>query len=899
MRPIRMLRYRLRALFRKSALDRELEEEMRFHLEMKARDYEAIGFSPREARRRATLDFGGLERKKEEAREARGVRWAEDLIRDARYGLRTLRRSPVFAAVAVLSLALGIGANTAIFSMVNAVLLRSLPVPNPHELRVLDWTGLESGVPFSVSGSYSHPEGERLAVSDVVSYPVFSEIREQVSGYAEIFGHARLREVTVQLPGAAFVADGLMVSDNFFEGLGVGAVLGRVFTATDPASETAGWMVVSYDWWEAILGGDDSGLGRSVILNGHSFTVIGVLPPGVQGLYAGDRLDFYVSMAAQPALRPSWSRTAEDQWWISIMARLAPGTTDGRFRAVAETTFGNAAGDMVKEPGLLIYDGWRGVSGWSIQQLRRPLLILLGIVGVVILVACANLAGLSLARGIAREHELAIRPALGASRSRLLRQSLTESLLLSFLGAGLGVAVAVWGKAALAPLLFNSFEELHYQTPLDLRVLAFTVGLAVLAGVLSGMLPAVRAARVDPLVGLKERGVRGSPRLRVGRALIVGQVALAILLLMGAGLYGRTLYNLVRIDPGFETDHLLLFRLDPGHAGYEGEGTTGFYDEVTRSLASISGVRNVTVSAMPLLTGWMSGGGFFTLPDHPGDGETRPTAHRHTVSESYFATMGIPIVLGRGLERTDGDGAGKVVVVNETFVRSYLEGSYPVGERIHHADADWIIVGVSKDARYTGIKDDIAPTVYFSFRQSPIPAAFFAVRTAVPPLTLVEAARAAVADVDPRVPLAQVETQLQVRDRRISQERLFAYLCGALASLALLLSCIGLYGLLAYNVTRRRGEIGVRVALGATRGQIARPILGEALRLALLGVLVGVPMGLWAVQLIRTQLYGVEPGDPLSVLWGAGVLMAVAVVAAGAPAYRASRVDPADSLQAE
>lgn len=896
MRAFQDLWFRVKALFGSRRMDQEFTEELRFHLEMETRELIQKGLAPEEARRRALVALGGVDRYREEARDARGARCVEDCVRDLRYGFRALRRSPVFTAVAVLSLGLGIGANTAIFSMVDAVLLRSLPVPDPQDLRVLNWTGLDARI--NISGSYSQPEGGRLGVGDAVSFSVFRAVEEEASAYAEVFCHARLNEVTVQLPGSSFVADGLMVSGNFFEGLGVGASLGRVFTEGDSEAETEGWVVVSHDWWQGRLGGEANALGQTVLLNGHAFTVIGVLPPGVQGLYTGDRVDFYVSLAAQPALMPSWDRTAENRWWLVMMARLAPGTEEGRFGAVAEAAFQNATEGLVEEAGLLIYDGWRGLTGWS-KQLRRPLMILLGIVGAVILVACANLAGLSLARGLAREHELAVRPALGASRGRLLRQALTESLLLSFLGAGVGIGVAFWGKAVVAPLLFNSFEELHYLTTLDLRVLAFTVSLALLSGVLSGILPAMKASRVDPLLGLRERGERGSPRLRAGRVLIVGQVALSVVLLIGAGLYGRTLYNLVRIDPGFETERLLLFRLNPRSAGWDDGRETGFYDDVTRALASIPGVRSVTVSHYALLTGWMSGGGFFTLPDHPRDDETRPTAHRHTVSETYFETMGIPIVLGRGLEGTDVEGAAKVAVVNETFVRRYLEEGSPIGERLHAEGADWTIVGVSRDALYTGITDDIAPTVYFSFRQSPLPAAFFGIRTSVPPLSILDAARVAVASVDPRVPLARVETQLQVRDRRIAQERLFAYLCAALAGLAVLLSCIGLYGLMAYNVTRRRGEIGIRVALGATRGQIARPILVEALSLTALGVVLGVPMSLWAVQLTRSQLYGVEPSDPASLIGGVGSLLLVALFAAWAPAHRASRVDPASSLQAD
>lgn len=897
----RLLRYRWRALVRHGELDREMDEEMCFHVDMVAREYEAAGFSPEEAHRRAMLDFGGLERKKEETRDARRVRWLDDLVRDTRYGLRALRRSPVFTTVAVLSLGLGIGANTAVFSLVNAVLLRSLPVPNPQELRLIDWTALNEAVDITLTGSYHAPRGARMAVADAVSYPVFSAVRTRCAGQADVFGFMRLRPVNAQDGGAASMANGVMVTGNFFEGLQVDASRGRVFTMSDPESEAAGWVVISHAWWIGRSGADPNVLGRSVTLNGHPFTVIGVLPQGIRGLSGGDDVDFYVSTAAQPKLAAEWSRSAEDRWWIIMMARLAPGTNEDRFRSTASAAFAAAAGDRLKEAGLLIENGRGGLAG-DRERYQTPLLLLLGIVGIVILAACSNLAGLSLARAAAREQELMVRPALGAGRGRLLRQSLTESLLLGLLGGAVGVIVAIPGKDALAGLLLDSptwREGLHYDPILDGRVLGFTLALALLASLLSGLLPALRSARTGGLPGLQDRGLHARRPRRVARVLIVGQMALSIVLLVGAGLYGRTLVNLVHVDPGFRADHLLLFRVDHGSASIPEERHNSYYDDVTASLERLPGVRGVGLAQFVLLSGVMSGGGFFTLPDHPSPDDERPRAHRLTIGESYFATMGIPIVLGRGFERTDDGASRNVVVVNQAFVHHYLADGSPLGERLHADGADWTIVGVSRDARYTAITDDIPPTVYFSFRQSGISAAFFALRTDGPPLKLVDAARRAVSAVDPAVPLAHVETQRQVRDRRISQERLFAYLCGALAAPALLLCCIGLYGLMAYDVSRRTGEIGIRVALGATHVQISTPIVREAMGLTVLGAVVGVPLAMGAVRVIRSQLYGVGPYDPLALGAGILLLLAVALAAVGLPARRAAAVDPADALRSE
>jgi predicted permease len=895
MNVLRLLRYRSRALLRRAELDRELAEEMSLHLELATRAHQGQGLSPAEARRRALLEFGGVVQQQERVRDARGVRWLQELLHDIRYGWRLLRKAPVFTLIAVLSLGLGVGANAAIFSLVNAVLLRSLPVPNPQKLRVINWTGNSDRLNFN--GKWDQPAGER-AVADAVSYPVFEALREQSAGRAEVFGFHPLGDVIARVNGAAFIGSGLIVSDNYFQGLGVSAALGRVFTPRDSEAESAGWLVVSHGWWQERFGGDAEVLGLTVTLNDHSFEVIGVLPPAIQGLHSGDAVDFYVAMSTAPALAPRFARTDAEQWWVGSMARLAPGTSAEQFLAVADVAFRNAAGDLIEDGELLTYDGRAGLRA-DRDFYRRPLLILLAIVGVVVLAACANLAALSLARALSRQKEYAVRRALGAGRARLLRQSLTESLLLGLLGTAAAIPIAVLTKTALAGLLWDPTGGLSYDTSLDLRVLAFTLVLALATALLSGSVSASRSAAVDPGSHLRDRGELRRPQLHAARALLVGQIALSIVLLTGAGLYGRTLYNLMRIDPGFETEHLLLFQLDPAAAGYpDAVRALAFYDDVAERLAAIPGVRGVALSREALLSGSMSGGSFFTLPDQPANGEP-PMAHRHIVNESYFTTMGIPLVLGRGFRRADGMDAPGVVVVNETFARKYFPGAHPLGQRLRMGDADIAVIGVARDARYTDIKEDIPPTAYFSFRQNPPSAAYFALRTGSAPLAFTDLARAAVSSVDARVPLARVATQEQLRNQRIAQERLFAYLCSALAGLALLLCCIGLYGLMAYSVSRRVGEIGVRVALGATRRQIAVPVLREALLLGVLGTALGLPLALLLVRIVKAQLYGVEPVDPISLAGGVGLLAAVAVFAAWFPARRAAFIDPADALRAE
>ncbi|MEN6426937.1 MAG: ABC transporter permease [Phycisphaerales bacterium] len=818
------------------------------------------------------------------------------LWQDVRYGLRMLAKTPGFTAVAVVSLALGIGAGTAIFSLVNAILLYSLPVPNPHELRVLKWSGTDSRIQNFTGGMTTDAAGH--ATGNAFSYPLFCSLRQECRDLADVFGYLPLYSVTVRAKREAFIAEGSMVSDGFFSVLGLRAQIGRLLSAEDEQDEAPPTMVISHALWEREFSLDPAALGQAILVNGHSFTVIGVLPSEFAGLCPADQTAFYVSMAAQPQLAATWSKTVSDVWWVQVMARLKSDTRDAQFQAATDVVFAREAASTMKSPKILLEEGRAGPSQ-DHKYYRRPLLLLLGVVGMVLLVACANLAGLSLARGTARQHEFSVRAAIGAGRWLLLRQMLTESLLLASLGGGLGVLLALWGKTAISRLLAGSLEGLHYDTSLDLRVLGFALAMVLVTALLSGLLPALRAAWVDPAGELKDRVTRGAPRLRLGRLLVVGQIVLSTLLLAGAGLYIRTLVNLVRINPGFATKNLLLFQVIPSQAGYEGSQRTAFYDRVQQALSGIPGVRSATLTQLKLLAGAMSGGGFFSFPGRTVEGQAKPQAYRLAVSETFFATMGIPVLAGRDFRASDVDGGPKVAVVNETFARKYLPNENPLGQVMKADGADWQIVGVCADTKYSDIKEDVPPTVYFSFRQDSVRGAYFALRTSLPSMAVATAVRKTVATIDPDVPVADVTTQEQVRDERISQERLFAVLCSVLSLLAVFLSCIGLYGLMAYGVARRTGEIGVRMALGARPRDVAGPILRDALLLAVIGVAVGLPAVFVAGRLIRSQLYGVAPYDPVALVGTTGVLVAVAVVAAWLPARRAARIDPMVALRYE
>jgi predicted permease len=811
---------------------------------------------------------------------------------DLRYALRQLAKSPGFTAVALLSLALGIGANTAVFSLVNGILLSSLPVPNPHELRVLQWSGTNHKFNrFSGSQDRSGP----LITADAFSFPLFTALREQCAAQADVFGYYNLSSITVRARRESFTGDGLLVSGNFFSGLGARPLLGRALAPADDRPGAAPSVVIGYDWWEKQFDLDPAVLGATVTLNGNAFTVVGVLPRELRGVHPGDNVDFYVALSAQPQFSGGNSLTAPNHAWFKIMARLKPAVPATQFQAAAEVVFRRTTGDLIESPKLVITDGHAGPE-WQQRYYRKSLFLLSGIVGLVVLVTSANLAGLLLARGAAREHEFAVRAALGSGRWRLVRQSLAESAVLAVAGAGLGLLVALWTKSVLGQLLAGTTDGLRYDTSLDPRVLGFTLVVAVVTAVLSGLLPAWSAGRVDPLAGLKSAAAVKSPRLRAGRMLVAAQIALAVVLFAGGGLYVRTIVNLVRINPGFATENLLLFRLNPRAAGHRGAQLAAFYDQVQPALAKIPGVRSVTLTQYALLGHAMSGSSFTGLP---GDPTVDRNANQLTVGDAFFDTMQIPLRLGRGFTAADVSGASKVVVVNDAFVRAFLSGVNPIGQTMKDGNTLLEIVGVCGDTLYTDLKGTPSPTVYYTFRQNNTGAAYFAVRTALPPLTIVSAARKAVAAIDPDVPLADITTQEALRDENITQERMFATLCGSLAALAVLLSCIGLYGLMAYNVARRTGEIGVRMALGAQRGDIFRPILREALLLTMTGLAVGLPATVALTQLIKNQLYGVTPTDPLTLVAGAVLLLAVALLAAWLPAHRAAKVDPMVALRAE
>ncbi len=807
-------------------------------------------------------------------------------------------KSPGFTAVALLSLALGIGANTAIFSLINGLLLKSLPVRRPQELRVLGWAGYQVSV-RNFSGSINKTsDGRRSSWS--FSYPAYCDFRDQAEGFSHVFAFSELGDLTVVANGVASTAWGMMVSGNFFDGYGARPLLGRAISPEDDRPEAEPVAMITHRFWERHFGLDPEVLGKELILNKTNFTVVAVLPRSYVGPAAGDMADIYVPLAAQPLLNPDNPLASQKHWWLEIMGRLSPQANGTQACASLEVLFRRAlaaSGDRIDQPAILLEDGSRGVLRERLLM-ARPVGVLLALVGLVLVIACANVAGMLLARGATRRHEMAVRAALGAGRWRLIRQSLIDSLLLALIAGALGLVLSVWVRATIVGFLQDFFAEVHFDVQMDRRVLLFTLGISVFSALLFGLLPAWHISRANPAVGLGNPRVQGSLRLRAGKILVAAQVALSLLLIAVAGLLVRSFVNLQKTDPGFDIENLLVFRLNADEAGYDKDKCARFYEEVRRSVAALPGVRAVALSHVSLLTGGVSTSDF-SLPGRPVPPEQHLNAHELHVSDRFFATMGIPLRRGRDFDPADTGTSTPGMIVNEAFLREFLPREDALGQLVQKGGCAYQIIGVCADAKYASVRGRMMPTMYLPCTQTSMSQACFQVRTVLPPLSLAPAVRKIVAGLDENIPVRRLTTQAYLFARSISLEQLCTILCGSLAALAVLLVCLGLYGLMAYNVARRTGEIGIRMALGARAQDVAGPIVRQALWLTGIGIVVGLPIVLLAVPILRSVVYGVAPRDPITMIGVVLLLLAVAAGAAWLPARRAARIDPMVALRSE
>lgn len=819
---------------------------------------------------------------------------------DIKYSLRTLIKSPGFVTVAIVSLGLGIGVNTAIFSLLNGIFLRRLPVRNPQQLRMVNWAGHNVSYSNFNGSGMSNKDGRRMTGS--FPYPLYCDFRDQVEGCTSVFAFFDLSGLTVIGSDGAATTEGVMVSGNFFEGYGANTLIGRTINPQDDKPDAEPVAVITYRWWDQHYHSDPNALGQTIMLNNINFTIVGVLPRYYCGPQIGDRANIYVPLSAQPQLSQKYPLDSRNHWWLQIMARLEPHAEETQVHAAMEgflqqTLASPDQGTSADQPIIVLEDGSRGPLMIR-QRIAQPLWMLMAAVGLVLLIACANLAGLLLARGAARQQELTVRAAMGAGRWRLIRQLLTESMLLSLAGAILGILLAMWIKAAIVGLFSGLTDSFHINVNTDTNVLLFTLALAFVTSLLFGLLPALRITRLNLSSGLKDARSIGVPGLRLGKFLVATQVGLSVLLAVGAGLLLQTLVNLYKTDVGFNTDKLLVFGLSPRQAGYDDIERTQFYDKVQSAIAGIPGVKSVSMSSTSLLSGRVACSGI-SFPGREQQTDQHLQADEMNVNESFFETMGIPFLRGRTFNITDTPGQARVAIVNEKFAASFLPNEDPLGQTFRMGDRDYQIVGLCGDTKYSRIRRVIEPTMYFSHRQVTPGSLFFEVRSVLEPLSLAPAIRRIITDLDRTIPMVEISTQTQLLKQSILPERLFTILCSVLAALGIGLSCIGIYGLLAFTVTRRTGEIGVRMALGAGPGDVAWPIVRNALYLAAFGIAVGIPAALGITRIIRSILYGVKPHDPFTIIGAAALLLLVAVLAAWIPARRAAKTDPMEALRYE
>jgi len=679
-----------------------------------------------------------------------------------------------------------------------------------------------------------------------------------------------------------------MVSRDFFEVMGIVPETGRTL-ASDVSGER---VVLSHRAWVRHCGSDPGIVGQSILLNGSPFVVLGVLPERFWGLEPGFRSDFYVSYSNQKKFLPAFPTTSPDAWWVQVMTRVNPGQ-EKPFHAALDVALARESGGRLLAG---LHEGRRGLVPDRKSQ-RETLWMMLGATGLILLVACANLSGLSLARGAARRHEYAVRLAVGAARWNMIRMVLIESLGLSVVGSGLGFLLAFWIRGGLSRLLSGSPDGLAYDLSFNSQVLIVSAGLTLLTALISGLLPALAAARVDPLKGLQERAVLSASRLRTGKVLVACQLALTLMLLAGSGLFLKSMYRLLHIDPGFRTRNLLLVNADPGDTRGAPE-VRAFHTKVMESLKELPGIQAAALSENALLSG-NANCSSLRIPGLAEDPGQVFNADVLSVNESFFATMGIPVRQGRGFLAGDEETSTKVAVVSESFVRKYSPGRNVLGQLVEDAGSKWQIVGVCGDIRYDDLRSEAPAIIFFPFQQRSRGAGCYILRTEQSPLAYLPLVRRAIAAEDPSVPIFGVSTQEALRDIQLRQERMLAILCGVLAAFALFLACLGLYGLASYHTAQRMDEFGIRVALGAQVRDIRWLVLREILIITTCGLALGLGLAYGLSQLIQRLLYGVTPNDPYILFGVSSLLVLVAILSSTLPAIRASRMEPLKSMRRE
>jgi len=903
----------LTAVARRNRLETEMEAELALHLESAAHDLMRTGHSPADAYRQARIALGSPVAHKDAMRASLGLRLWDEFAADLRYGARRLRRSLGFTAVATVSLALAIGANTTIFSIAKQILYERLAVERPSELRLLAWTGTRKHVAVhSIWGDYA-PAGDGRVTSSSFSFPVYQQLRAQNSGMRQLFAFKEIGG-NATIAGHAQQAQGELVSGNYYSQLGVRPVLGRAISEADDVPTANGAVaVISYGLWQREFAGSPSVLGQVIKLNELPLTIIGVNPKGFTGATnTMQSPDLFAPLALQPLVRPNGNRgsllTDNNEWWVNVMGRIGPGVSDETAQAALDSELGAAARATLTIrpnedlPRMDLRDGSRGLFRQE-RSFGKPMRVLLTMVGFVLLLACANIANLMLARGTQRQREMSVRLALGAGRRRIARQMLVESLLLAALGGAGGAALGFAG-CNLAPKLTQlGWSSDDFQVHFDWKVLAFTATITLATGILFGLAPAFAASRAAVSTGLKETSQSVTRRRKGwgGRSLVGFQIALSTLLVIGAGLFLRTLASLNAVNVGFRTDHLLLAELSLPPSQYPAGKDVEFHQSLLRAIAAVPGVQDVSPSAAAYISDSANRTNF-TPEGVTTEKDADDAEYYNIVGNTFFRMMGIPILEGRAFGPQDTSTSVKVGIINASLAKERFPNQNPIGRRFygdHHALIQ--IVGVCADTRYSNLRDEPPPQFFVPFVQQPSAEGTwtYEMRTVGEPASIIPTLRKVVQRLDPDLPLVEVRTQQQQIEAATQQERIFVALTSGFGILALALAAVGIYGVMAYSVANRTNEIGIRLALGALPRQVLSMILREATWISLAGVVVGLGAALGLARLVKSMLYGLQPWDPATLFAGAGLLIAVGLASSWLPARRAASVQPMEALRHE
>ena len=895
----------LRVLFHKEDAEQELDEELRSYMETGTSEKMKAGMSREEAMRQVRMNMGSPEGVKEEVRSVGWETFAETLWQDIRFAVRILAKTPVITTVALLSLALGIGANTAIFSLIDAVMLRMLPVQHPEQL---------------VEILFRSPTNSRIRPN--VTNPIWEEVRDHQDAFASVLAWGST-DFDLANGGQESTIPGIYASGSYFTTLGVRPAAGRLLAASDDVRGCSGVAVLGYGFWQSHYAGAESAIGDFIRLNGHSFPIVGVAQPGFSGIDIGTPLDVAIPICAEAILDgKNSSLDVRDDWWLGMMGRLKPGMSieqaGARMKALSQPLFGAVVPqdwpsqyqDVFRKYTFAVLPAATGAGGpFGLRsQYSRPLEILMFVVGLVLLIACANIASVLLARSAARQKEISVRLSLGASRGRLVRQVLTESIVLSGAGAILGVLFARWGSVFLVRFVSQTHNQIFLDLNMDSRVLGFTVGIAVLTGLLFGILPAFRATRVSLASAMKGENAElsdGRLRFRSERWIVAAQVALSLILLVGTGLFIRTFANLMTLDPGFDIKNVLLVETNIHNAEVPEPARATLYGQMLAKLQSIPGVVSASQCWMTPLSGsqWDNS---LTIPGGSLPAGADPDIFLNWVTPDFFATMRTPLVQGRAFDERDTATSAPVVIVNHLLARTYFPGQDPIGKHLLANSKGMLsilpmeIIGVTQDAKYSSLREDFRPEAYFPLSQIGAvgEGTTFEIRTAMNPATVIPAVRDVMGRVNKLASLRFL-TLNQEADDSVIQERLLAVLSGFFGGLALLLTAIGLYGVMSYVVTRRQREIGIRMALGAQQGRILRLVLRDVTTLLIAGVTAGLVGAWWATRFVQQFLFGLKPYDAATIGTAILVLTAVALFAGYLPARRASRLDPMRVLREE